>query len=189
MGDVIKYRQAGAADVQFIIKTWIDSYKGSHGAGILSIPELAMPCECGKPIRYDFEAVMEVTLAHLLQRPGLTAWVAYKPRERPPHDLYGYLVSETEPNVPTYVRGTGGEYVLQVDSSTEPLVHFIFIKRTFRGFGIARALFTVAGIDPSKPFLYTCKTPNVSKLEKAGLIPSARWFPLSARFNKREKST
>lgn len=185
---IIKYRQAAASDVQFIIRTWIDSYKGAHGAGILSIPELAVPCDCGKPIRYDFAAVMEVTLAHLLQRPGLTTWVAYHPRERPPHDLYGYLVSETEPNVPTYVRGPDGEFRLDVKTSADPLVHFVFVKRTFREMGVARALFQVAGIDPRAPYLYTCKTSNVSKLEKAGVMPYARWFPLSARFTKREKT-
>jgi hypothetical protein len=186
--EIIQYRQAVASDVQFIIRTWIDSFKGSHGAGILSIHELAVPCSCGKPIRYDFGAVMEVTLANLLQRPGLTTWVAHNPRERPPHDLYGYLVSETEPNVPTYVRGADGESVLKVETSPEPLVHFVFVKRIYREMGIARALFHRAGIDPRAPYLYTCKTPNVSKLEKAGVMPNARWFPLSARFTRREKT-
>ncbi len=185
--EIIEYRPAGAGDVQFIIRSWIDSFKGAHGAGILSIPEFAVPCECGRPIRYDFSAVMEVTLARLLQRPGLTTWVAYNPRERAPHDLYGFVVSETGANVPSYVpRGRGAEYELQVATSTEPLIHFVFVKRTYRQLGIARALLQAAGIDPAQPFLYSCKTPVVSKLEKAGLMASARWFPLSARFPKEE---
>jgi hypothetical protein len=184
--DIIKYRRAEASDVQFVIKTWVESYKGAHGAGILSIPEFAVPCECGKPIRYDFAAVMEVTLAKLLQRPGLTTWVAHNPREKPPHDLYGYLVSETGANVPSYVRGRDGDFALKVAEADEPLVHFVFVKRAYRTLGIARALFHVAGVDATKPFLYTCKTSNVSKLEQAGKIPTgSRWFPLSARFDKK----
>lgn len=189
--DVIKYRVAKASDVQFIIRTWIDSYKGAHGAGILSIPEWSVPCECGRPIRYDFGAVMEVTLARLLQRPGLTTWVAYDPYARPPNDLYGYLVVEQGANVPSYVPGgPDGGYQLKIESATEPLVHFVFVKSHVRGHGVARALFKAAGVDSQQPFLYTCKTSNVSKLEKAGVMPRARWFPLSARFpkEKREKS-
>lgn len=191
--DIIRYRPARAEDIQFIIRSWIDSLKGAHGAGILQIPELVVPCECGRPIRYDFSAVHEVTLAALLQRPGLTAWMAYNPRERAPHDLYGFLVSETKPNIPTYVRGSFDVetqrpvYELRIEYSDLPLVHFVFVKQTYRRLGIARQLFKVAGIDPAAPFLYTCKTANVSKLEKAGLMRQARWFPLSARFPKESK--
>lgn len=188
-GDIIKYRPARADDVQFIIRTWIDSFKGAHGAGLLSIPEFIVPCKCGEPIRYDFSAVMEVTLAQLLQRPGLTTWMAYNPRERAPHDLYGYLVNEVGANIPTYVRDSSAaygrpEYRLQIETSPDPLVHFCFVKQTYRRLGIARQLFQVAGVDPTKPWLYSCKTANVSKLEKAGVMGAARWFPLSARFPK-----
>lgn len=183
--DVIRYRPAVASDIQFILRTWIDSFKSAHGAGILRIDELTVPCECERPIRYDFSAVMEVTLAALLQRPGLTTWVAHNPRERPPHDLYGYLVAERGANVPSYVRGDDGEYAMKVASSDEPLVHYVFVKRVYRMHGIARALFEHAGIDPAAPYLYSCKTSNVSKLEKAGKLPrGARWFPLSVRFAK-----
>lgn len=186
--DIIKYRPAEASDVQFIIRTWVDSYKSAHGAGILPIPEFAVPCECGKPIRYDFAAVMEPVLANLLQRPGLTTWVAHNPRERAPHDLYGYLVSETGANVPTWGPGPDGRFTMRVTFTDEPLIHFIFVKQVYRGLGLARALLKVAGIDPREPFIYTCRTPNVSKLEKAGLIPNSRWFPLSSRFPKSEQN-
>lgn len=185
---IIEYRKAGAGDVQFILKSWIDSFKGAHGAGILSIPEFVIPqaCKCGEniPVRYDFAAVMDVTLARLLQRPGCTAWVAHNPRERSPHDLYGFIVAETAPNVPTYIRGSDDSFELKVEAGTDPLVHFVFVKRVYRRLGIARALFKVAGVDPQGAYLYTCKTSNVSKLEKAGVMPKARWFPLSARFPK-----
>jgi hypothetical protein len=67
-------------------------------------------------------------------------------------------------------------------------VHFVFVKSHVRGHGVARALFKVAGIDAQQPFLYTCKTSNVSKLEKAGVMPRARWFPLSARFPKEKRA-
>lgn len=198
--DIIKYRLARADDVQFIIRTWIDSYKGAHGAGMLQIPEFALPleCDCGRvhPIRYDFSAVMEVTLAQVLQRPGVTTWAAHNPRERAPHDLYGYLVWEKDPNVPSWAPSGKYEdgkpvYKLEVVTSDLPLVHFCFVKQTYRHLGLARALFKVAGLDPTAPYLYSCKTSNVSKLEKAGVMPRARWFPLSARFpkDKREKST
>jgi len=185
---IIEYRQARASDVQFVVRTWIDNYKSAHGAGILSIPEFSVPCDCGTAIRYDFSAVMEVTLARLLQRPGVTTWMAHNPRERAPHDLYGYLVSETGANMPSYQRGPDGESRMVIESSKDPLIHFVFVKQTYRKLGIARALLGKASIDPQKPFLYTCRTPNVSKLEKAGLIPESRWFPLSARFPKDQKA-
>jgi len=189
MADIIRYRPAVASDVQFIIRTWIQSYKGAHGAGILSIDEFEVPCECGRPVRYDFSAVMEVTLARLLQRPGLTTWVAHNPRERPPHDLYGYLVSETGANLPRYVFGGEEQPRLEVKYATEPMVHFVFVKHLYRKMGIARALFQVAGIDPAEPFLYTCKTSNLSKLEQAGKLSREKhsWFPLSVRFAKQPR--
>jgi hypothetical protein len=183
--DVIRFRLAAAQDIQFLIRTWIESFKAAHGAGILRIDQLTVPCECGRPIRYDFSAVMEVTLASLLQRPGVTTWMAYHPHEQPPNDLYGYLVSETGANVPSYVRGEDGESRLEVATSELPLIHYVFVKRYARERGIARALFAAAGIDPDSAYLYTCKTSNLSRLEARGKIPrDSRWFPLSVRFAK-----
>jgi hypothetical protein len=184
MADIIKYRLAVASDVQFIVRSWLDSYRSSHGAGILSSDPLEVPCACGAPIAYDYDAVMEVTLAKLLQRPGLSAWVAYNPCEKPPHDLYGYLVSEQGANVPSYANG-----ILRVRASDEPLIHYVYIKDSCRGFKIARALFKVAGIDPSKPFIYTCRTPTIPKLEDAKKLDKRihRWAPTSVRFDKKEQ--
>lgn len=181
---IIKYRQAVASDVQFIVRSWLDSYRSAHGAGILSNDPLDVPCACGEPVSYDYDAVMEVTLAKLLQRPGLSAWVAHNPSERPPHDLYGYLVSERGANVPSYVNGT-----LRVRHTNEPLIHYVYIKDGYRGFKIARALFKVSGIDPSQPFIYTCRTPTVAKLEVAGKLDKDihRWAPTSVRFDKKEQ--
>ncbi len=180
----IKFRKARSSDIVFIIRSWCDSFKTAHGAGILSIDEWSIPCQCGKDIRYDYSFVMEATLARLLQRSGVSAWVAYDPDGKAPYDLYGYLISENDANVPSYQWQGQDDFKLVVEKSQYPLVHYVFVKKAYRKNGIAAGLFTVAGIDPGAPYLYTCKTPTVSKLEQAGKMPHSRWFPLSARFSK-----
>jgi hypothetical protein len=187
----IVYRLAEPPDLDFVVKSWVSAFKTAHSAGILRVTApneepFSVPCaKCGTPMPHDFAAVMTHTLYAVLARPGVAVWVASNPRAAPPMDLHGYLVTETGANLPSY---RPPNYELVVTTATEPMVHFCFVKRAYRGFGLAAALFRAAGVDPAGPLLYSCKTADVSALERAGKLPRARWSPLSVRFTKQGKS-
>lgn len=112
----------------------------------------------------DWKAVMLPQVAKVLARPGVEVLVAANPQNAGTKaDVYGWLCHE---------RGWRC-----------PLVHYVYIKDDYRGEGIARGLMKKAGIDPRKEFLYTCKTPVLSKLSDS--IPNARWSPLKARYARK----
>lgn len=181
MSDYI-VRQAVDGDLRFVMKSWIDTYRSADAAGMLSISPLQVPCKgCGALQGYDYATVMAWTITKLLQRPGLKVLVAANPRARPPNDLHGFIVYEMLANVPTY-RPPLYELVIRV--SSDPLVHYVVVKKIYRKLGIGRALFKAAGIDPSRPFLHTCHTPALSALQREGKVPGAIWAPASARFEK-----
>lgn len=190
MSAPVVYRLAEPPDLDFVVKSWISAFKTAHAAGILRVtapnePPFAAPCpSCGAPVPHDFASVMTPTLHGVLARRGVAVWVASNPRAAPPMDLHGYLVVETGANLPSY---RPPDYELMVTTATEPMVHFCFVKRAYRGFGIARALLAAAGVDPAGPLLYSCKTADVSALERAGKLPRAKWSPLSVRFTKESK--
>lgn len=167
-----------------MVKTWLDSYRASKSAGLLSLSPFELKCECGAPVHYDYSTVMEATVRRILERPGCKVIVASNPREQPPNDLHGYLVYERDVQVPVY---RPPRYQLELEDTTSPLVHYILVKKIYRGFHIARDLLASAGIDPQAHFLYTCSTAiseqiKVKKREKGQW--HAEWAPLCVRFTK-----
>lgn len=113
----------------------------------------------------DWKQVMERQVRRVLARDGVRAYVAYAPGETDKKvDLYGWIAVEL--------------------GHDAPLVHYCYCKRAYRRMGIARGLFATAGVDPSKRFFYTCKTPSAAVLARHRKIPKARWSPLIARYPK-----
>lgn len=167
-------------DRRFVIKSWIDSYKSSKSAGIL----MSEPFEVGG-VFFDFEAVMTATLGRLLDAPDVHVLVASNPLVLPPKDIHGFLVYELRPQITSYRPPT---YTRERHPSPLPLVHYVFLKKIYRGFGIARALFRAAGINPEQPFLYTCSTAISEQIKKAQKIPRAQWEPSCARYVKETSS-
>lgn len=109
--------------------------------------------------------VMEPQVQAVLDRPGCRVWVAYAPDEDDDRaDLYGWCAAEPEHD--------------------QPLLHYVFIKHAYRKMGIARGLLRKAGIDPERPFTYTCKTAAAARLRHK--IPGGRWNPLPARFDPKK---
>lgn len=110
----------------------------------------------------DWPTVMHPQLGKLLDRPTVRAIVACAP----PAFLYGHIVGET--------------------AGPMPVVHYVYVKDPYRETGIARALFAALGVDPSKPFLYTCRTSIVAKLDDRvngrSKIPLARLTPAAFRY-------
>lgn len=163
-------------DRRFVIKSWIDSYKSSKSAGIL----MNQPFEVGG-VAYDFEAVMGATIGRLLDVEGVHVLVASNPLVLPPKDVHGFLVYELRPQITSYRPPS---YVRERHSSPLPLIHYVFMKKIYRGFGIARALLRAAGIKPDEPFLYSCSTAISEQIKKANKIPRAQWEPSCARYLK-----
>jgi len=149
---VTLYRDATANDHRFIIGTWLDNYKNAHYAGLIASE--------------DWYAVMSPQLHKLLGRPGTRAIVAFEP----PAFLYGFIVGDT--------------------SGSMPIVHYVYIKDPYRsepgpdgrrsGPRYARGLFAALGVDPSREFLYTCRT--IACVRLADKIPLARFSPGAARY-------
>jgi GNAT superfamily N-acetyltransferase len=75
----LAFRKATAADMAFVVDSFIDSYRTSHAAGLI--------------VMTDWRAVMVRQLALMFQRPGVEAVVAYHP-EAESSDLYGWLAVE-----------------------------------------------------------------------------------------------
>lgn len=111
----------------------------------------------------DWAGVMHPQIEKLLERPGSRAVVAFERTD--PNFIYGFIAGDT--------------------SDRMPVVHFVYTKENYRREGIARGLFAALGVDPSRPFIYTCRTAVVTKLTSK--IPAARWNPLVARWPKEQR--
>lgn len=116
----------------------------------------------------DWENVMHAQIAKVLDRPTTTTLVAFDPNEMDRvADLAGFLVFDR--------------------AGLSPLVHYCYVRGPRRKNGVARGLFRIARIDPTKPFMYTCTTATSYHVVKAGKIPLARWEPLTARYGNQNQ--
>lgn len=182
MSDYIIRHAKTDSDLTFVVKSWLSSYRTSKSNGLLSLEPLSVHCPtCHEAIGYDYESVMNYVIRRILARPGVQILLAANPRERPPLDLHGFVIVEEGANVPTY---RPPRYQLEVQTATVPLVHYVYVKKIYRGLGLARALFAKAGVDPQQRFLYTCSTPLSVQIEKAHKVPLAEWTPACVRFAK-----
>lgn len=135
----LDYREAEPSDLRFIEKSFLSSFRTSHSAGLVSME--------------SWEEMMGPEWRKILQRPNVRGIVAYRPGEtsESASDLYGFIVYETG-----YQDRQSGKQL--------PYVVFLYIKSSFRRrFDIEAGLFDAAGIDPTKPFHYAVKTPNLSR--------------------------
>jgi len=149
---VTVYRAASVDDRRFVIGAWASSYKNSHFAGLIASE--------------DWPAIMHRQIAKLLDRPGTRTIVAVDP----PSFLYAFICGDT-----TYDL---------------PIVHYCYVKGPYRseeqpdgsrsGPRYARGLLAALGVDPARPFLYTCRTASSAQL--ADKIPLARFTPGAARY-------
>lgn len=113
----------------------------------------------------DWFPVMIRQVEKLLERQDVQTIVAYEPGEKSKlADIQGFITFDT--------------------TGSLPVVFYVFVKETFRKWGYARGLFGAAGIDPERPFVYTCTTGVVSRIFHERKIPLAKWDPLIARFSK-----
>lgn len=162
---MLEYRLANEADRKFLVGSWVDSYRTSHAAGMISMD--------------DWDAVMAPQVKKVLARDGVLVHVAYAPAELEGNDLYGWVAVERDYHIPT-ARKVSGRRVLA--DAHSPLVHYVFVKQPYRRMGIARGLLRAAGVSTDDEFLYSCRTAVIGKL--ASQIPKARWAPLVARHPK-----
>ena len=156
---------------RFVISSWSSSYKASHFAGLITAD--------------DWAAVMHVQLGKILDRPTTRTLVAVSEDGR---FLYGFIAGDT--------------------AGRQPVVHYVYVKDGFRseapkrdadgrwrsvrgaqreGPRYARGLLAALGVDPEGPFLYTCRTPVVSKIDhpssgEPSKIPRATFCPAAARY-------
>ena len=90
--------------------------------------------------------VMTPVFEGILAREGVEIFVAYDPDETDyTADLFGWIAVE---------RG-----------HKQPLVHYVMVKKNFRGEGMARGLFAAADVDPARRFFYSCQTRMLSEDE------------------------
>lgn len=147
---------------RFVISSWSSSYKASHFAGLITAE--------------DWAEVMHVQLGKILDRPTTRTFVAVSTDRIHPF-LYGFIAGDT--------------------AGRMPIVHYAYIKDGFRSEGVrggrregpryARGLFAALGVDPEQSFLYTCRTPVVSQIDRptsgqSSKIPRATFCPAAARY-------
>ena len=180
-GPALAYRLAEDRDMALVVDSWVDSYRTAHAAGMIPMPM--------------YKESQRANVRWVLARPGVEVWVAYHPGESPESraDLYGWIAVERGYSVPRAIRQrVGGElrWVEELRPCTDPLVHYVFVKESYREHGIAAGLFRAARVDRTKPFLFTCKTGVLNeRLRRDGPTllerhPLARWSPLIARYPK-----
>lgn len=111
----------------------------------------------------DWAGIMHGQLGKILDRPSTTVLVATAPASS---FLYGFVAGNLTRRL--------------------PIVYYVYVKDPFREDGIARGLFAALGVDPRQPFLYTCRTSVVARLEDRASgrskIPLARFTPAAARY-------
>lgn len=168
----IRIRRMTALDATFVRDSWRDSYRMSHMAG--PIP-MSM-----------YDDVYESVLRLILERPDVQVHVAYSTNQRPPDDILGWIC--TERDAWTRVKGfdtATRQYVDRDVQLEQPLVHYVNVKQPCRRQGLARELFTSAGVDPARPWTYTFSTALVAKLKQRREWRGT-FDPRLARFPKRQ---
>lgn len=146
------------SDRTFVVETWLESQRASYSAGLIQMD--------------DWYETMRPQIVKAMARTDMQTIVAYEHDD--PDFLYGWLSAD-----PTEQR------VQQRDGSYHwwpALVLYVFVKAPYRRRGIARALFRKLGVDPEKPFLYSCNTQQASRLSSK--VPLARFHPLVVRHPK-----
>lgn len=172
---VLAIRQATAPDLEFVVNSWVESYRLSHFSGPIPMPM--------------YRDAMTAFVRWILQRPGIEVWVAFKPRESPPDDIYGWLAIERD--VLMRVRQFSEEHrgMIEVERPTRmPVIHYAYVKQIFREHGVANRLCAHVGIDPRAGVVHTHKTAIVAKLQGLKKIPGAVFAPQLARFPKITKN-
>lgn len=89
-----------------------------------------------------YHRVYGEVLDYLMEREDVRVEIAANPDFE--HQVFGYVVTEEGFDAPT--------------------LHWIYVKRVYRGYGVARELLKRAGIDPQSRFYYTFKGPQARKL-------------------------
>lgn len=110
----------------------------------------------------DWHSVMHRTIERLLARRTVSAIVACDATD--PEFAYGWIAGDTSPRA--------------------PVVHFAYVKESYRRAGIGRGLLAALGIDPRKFFYFTCWTPILLELgaRVPKPIPLAKHDPNFARY-------
>lgn len=150
----VEFRPMVSEERTFVVDAWVRSYQFAHAAGMIAMER--------------WFSIMIPEVERVLARPDARTVVAFETDvdvdERYRAELYGFITVDTEP--------------------ATPVVFYVYVKEPYRKSGIARRLFAAAGVDPARPFVYTCTTGVVSAIYHSRKIPLARWSPLVARFAK-----
>lgn len=145
-------------DRDFVRSSWSTSFRTCYAAGLIDMD--AWP------------DVMHAQIDRYLDRPNVRTVLAVEKAD--PMFFYGFITADTTPQVERLEYGKTRVW--------PALVYYCFVKADYRKVGVARRLFAAAGVDPTRPFLYACKTPMVTRL--GNKAPLAKWNPLVARFNE-----
>ena len=169
----VRYEVATLADMRLVESAWLRSFRTSKTAGMIAME--------------DWGEVMIPQIRKVISRPGVTTLVARDSEGADGlTDIIGFVCFESEYETPGRKWQAGG-WVQTMEPAEVPLVHYIFVKQSFRRFGIARKLMAQAGVKAGDKFNYTCRTPVVSRIP--GINRDANWSPLIARYGKNEGKT
>jgi GNAT superfamily N-acetyltransferase len=140
-----------AEDLDFVLKSWRESYRMSHMAGPIPMTM--------------YRDVYDAVLRQLLQRPDVEVRIAHARGQRPPDDIFGWIAVErdawTRERLFNHELGEWGDVDVQLK---QPVVHYLYVKHAFRDQGVARALLAAAGVDPERPWVHTFSTAVVAKM-------------------------
>ena len=151
---MILIRMADSQDRQFIVDSWVRSYRSSKYAGFIQMKR--------------WFPIMIEEISALVSDPRVCVFVAYDPSDADRiADIYGWCCTEIAP--------------VDVGIAYRTLVHYIFVKGPYRRRGIGRALLEQAIGDLRKPFAYSCSTDMLESIGVRRIAPYAVFDPLPGR--------
>lgn len=162
-------------DQSFVVESWIASFR--HRPPIVAVG--------------DWHGVMSLAISKILARPEVKVIMAADADAEPGiADLLGWMAYETRAVERAYDEGKREYRYRRVPPAErapgmDPLVWYVNVKADYRGHGIARRLFSTAGIDPRDRFHFVCETRAVGQLTAAGKIPRATLRPNLGRLDER----
>lgn len=185
----VGYRRATEEDLLAAEFNFRDDFRVQHWAGPLA------PFD-----RSTWNTFAMPQIRRILRDARTEVLVAYHPdRDLTPEtraDIVGWLAWRPEGrNRPVHVTQGRSERQIVGGRASLPLVIYAYVKKHYRGEGVARGLFRHAGLDPWKDrYEYACRTDDLMARPKEGepwdrpmveRMEHAQWNPRATRGGRR----
>ena len=134
-----------------------------------------------------YSDVMSECIRWILARPDVEIVVACDPEAAAEDkaDLYGFACVESDVPYRKTKQTKEGKHYRVWRVTSQPVVHYVYVRDRWRGRGIARKLVKLSGVDLENPFFFTCKSSRFGEIREHAR--QGTFDPNLARYPKRKK--